>query len=398
MGKPSTVEDLKLNTSYEAIRKTLLQDHYADRLSKPLGYWVLPNDRRLPLAFLGRSLQELLSTPFQELSATPGIGQKKISSLVKLLHRATRDEPPAVPFGISELASEMRSSEKPSSVEPTDDFDPSLVSEALWTQWRDEVRKRQVGDEKLGRLAPTLQTLPTVIWHTPMSQYLDYSVAEIRRLRTHGEKRVRCVLEVFHSVYQRLVELGPNEDLERQLSPAPIRRVQDWVEQRLQIDAIPVDEEVMREFVEPLLAQLRTDSGATVYRLVEERLGLGGEAISVRAQARSMGVTRARVYQLLDDCGKVMSVRWPDGLSQLEKLNAHFAALGHPNSVLRLYYGVKELCFPEKVKEQGSTPTASRKPTAVRPGMPSDMGPATTSPSPGGVGMTDQRVVPRAWS
>ena len=33
-----------------------------------------------------------------------------------------------------------------------------------------------------------------------------------------------------------------------------------------------------------------------------------------------MGVTRARVYQLLEDCARVMDVRWPDGKTQLARL------------------------------------------------------------------------------
>ena len=85
MVKIASAEEYKLFNSFEEVRKTLLDERYADRLEKPLAYWALPNDRRLPLAFLGRTLNELLNTPFEQLSATPGIGQKKITSLVKLI-------------------------------------------------------------------------------------------------------------------------------------------------------------------------------------------------------------------------------------------------------------------------------------------------------------------------
>ena len=47
MSNSTSVEDYKLVTSFEEVRRELMQDRYADRLSKPLGYWVLPNDRRL---------------------------------------------------------------------------------------------------------------------------------------------------------------------------------------------------------------------------------------------------------------------------------------------------------------------------------------------------------------
>ena len=142
MGSMKMVEDLDLASRYQAVRDELLGQRYSDRMSKPLAYWVLPSDRRLPLAFLNRSLGELLSTPFPELSATPGIGEKKINSLVKLLHRATHDEPPAVPVGGSEHEHPTQGAES--------GFDPTLVSEALWSDWRDVVRRHGVGDETLG--------------------------------------------------------------------------------------------------------------------------------------------------------------------------------------------------------------------------------------------------------
>ena len=114
MTKIASAEDYKIVSSFQSLRKTLMEDKFADRLEKPLAYWALPNDRRLPLAFLGRTIKDLLETPFEELSATPGIGQKKISSLVKLLSRATKDQPPAVPIGMNdslvECARRLRSS------------------------------------------------------------------------------------------------------------------------------------------------------------------------------------------------------------------------------------------------------------------------------------------------
>ena len=193
VNKATSVEEYKIVSSFHTLRKTLLEEKFRDRLEKPLAYWALPNDRRLPLAFLGRTIKDLLDTPFEELSATPGIGQKKISSLVKLLSRATKDQPPAVPFGINELAE----SKKPATDGPqAANFDPTVVSEALWSQWRETVEQHGVGAEKLGRLAPTLQALPTVIWRTRLNNYTHYTVAEIRQLKTHGEKRVRVVLEI----------------------------------------------------------------------------------------------------------------------------------------------------------------------------------------------------------
>jgi hypothetical protein len=344
MTNTGSAEELGLGTRFDEVRQVLLQERYADRLGKPLEYWVLPSDRRLPLALLGRSVGELLSASFDELAATPGIGEKKIHSLVQLLYRATNDEPPSAAVGGSERHEHVASL----AVDEARRFDPSIVSEALWTEWRETVRRFAIADFRLGRLAPSLQRLPTVIWHKPLSDYLEHTVAEIRSLRTHGEKRVRCVLEVFHAVYHQLMGSNESTDLGRLLMPAPIRDVQDWVIRQLNATQVPAEEEVRERFARPLMNMIRTDCGPTVARLVEERLGVDTEPRSVREQARQMGVTRARIYQLLDDCGKVMAVRWPEGKVLLDRLTSHYSSLDQHQGQLRLFFGVCELCFPEK--------------------------------------------------
>ncbi len=347
MGRASFGEEFRLGSQFDEVRRTLLQEQYADRLEKPLGYWVLPSDRRLPLAFLDRKLGELLSTPFAELSATPGIGQKKIHSLVNLLYRATRDEPPYSHVGV---ARDNGAAENPAPFDSRQ-FDPSVVSEALWSEWREAVRGCGIADEQLGRLAPSLQRLPTVIWQAPLGNYLDLTVGEIRSLRTHGEKRVRCVLEVFHSVYHVLQSLEPQQDLRQALTSPRIRKVKQWIEGRLAVATLPSETEVRDEFVTPLLEQLEIDSGATVHRLAAERLGLNGTPRSVREQARQLGVTRARVYQLLDDCAKVINVRWPEGRAQLEQLMSHLAKADDDHAPLRLFFALRDLCFPVKAAD-----------------------------------------------
>jgi hypothetical protein len=347
MNKATTVEEFKLVSSFESLRKTLLQERYSDRLEKPLAFWALPSDRRLPLAFLGRTIGTLLNTPFAELNATPGIGQKKISSLIKLLARATRDEPPAVPFGVSD--SEPERVETKQREELPAGFDPMCVSEALWVQWRDTVRRMDLGYEKLGRLAPALQELPTVIWHTTLDTYVDRTLDEIRNLKTHGEKRIRVVLEVFCVVHQMLVDAGSQDHLAVRLAPKFIVPIENWIRRWMDQPGVPTEEEISRYLTGPLMEQLSVDAGETVIQLAKGRLGLDGPAQSVRTQSRRMGVTRARVYQLLDDCSKIMSVRWPEGQAQLRALAEKFRTENTDGKVdLKLFESTVELFFPRK--------------------------------------------------
>jgi len=346
MNKVTSVEDYKIVSNFQALRKQLLEDKYSDRLEKPLAYWALPNDRRLPMAFLGRTIKDLLATPFEELSATPGIGQKKISSLVKLLSRATKDSPPEVPIGDEATEAERVVEKKKTQL--TGPFDPSIVSEALWSQWIETVHKHDVGHEKLGRLAPTLQALPTVIWHTPLSHYMDYSVSEIRQLRTHGEKRVRVVLEVFSIVHQLLADAGTESHLSIRLVPKFTEPLERWVLQALEGSEVPSEEEVRDNLTIPLLNQTKIDAGDTIHELSEGRLGISGAPQSVRQQSKRMEVTRARVYQLLEECSKVMSVRWPEGQQLLASLVAKYQGEGVPKDKTRLLLATVELFFPGK--------------------------------------------------
>jgi hypothetical protein len=357
MNKVTSVEDYKIVSSFQSLRKTLLEDRYADRLEKPLAYWALPNDRRLPLAFLGRTIKDLLATPFEELSATPGIGQKKISSLVKLLSRATKDHPPAVPFGLTEI----NESRKPVAQKPrrqVTSFDPSIVSEALWAQWQETVVEHGVGREKLGRLAPTLEALPTVIWHTPLSHYVNHTVAEIRQMKTHGEKRVRVVLEVFYLVHEMLGSSAGQQHLALRIVPRFILPIENWLVQAIESPGLPSSDEIRDHLTIPLLNQILIDTGATIHELSAGRLGINGPPQSVRQQAKRMGVTRARVYQLLEDCSAVMAVRWPEGQSLLAQLDAKFHAEAEPHDDPRLFRATYELFFPGKYKMSEDEVTA----------------------------------------
>jgi len=339
----ASVENVKLSSDFERLRDILLQDEFVDHLNRPLAYWALSNDRRLPTAFLGRPLRDLLKTSFKDLSATPGIGQKKIGTLVELLARATKKHPPVMPPLKS--TADKKSEERTPRI--SDSFDPATVSEALWEEWRDTVRVHDVGHEKLGRLAPALLSVPTVIWNTRLSEYCGYSIAEIRQLKTHGEKRVRTILEVFHAVHQVLAHAPVHGPLSTRLFPRFVVPIDRGIAEIVESGTIPTRSELRDRIVLPLVDQLRLDLGPTVAKLVEGRLGLTGNPQPVRQQSRRMGVTRARVYQLLEDCEMVMEIRWPEGGRQLRSLHAHLQELSTPSDRLGLLRATIDLVYPD---------------------------------------------------
>lgn len=349
MNRPASADEFKQIGAFQSLRKTLLQERFSDRIDRPLAYWALPGDRRLPLAFLGRTLRELLSAEYENLAATPGIGKKKIGTMLALLARATTTRPPDV----ESLDGAPQANSAAARHHGDDGFDPSQVSEALWEEWRLTVRRHQVGNHTLGRLAPRLQAVPTVIWHTPLSTYLDYSLAEIRQLKTHGEKRVRTILQVFHGVHQVLSQAGADSHLSVRLAPTFLLPLERWIIESDLQNRVPPPAEVRRSLAEPLLAQLEIDAGPTVAKLADGRLGIHGDVQSVRLQARKLGVTRARVYQLLDDCAQVMAVRWPEGAGELNRLVEKIARLAGPNDSLDLLRATCELFFCGVARGEG---------------------------------------------
>lgn len=351
-----------LVSRFQLVCETLKQDRFADRLSKPLAFWVLPNDRRLPLALLNRTIDQLIHSTFDELAATPGIGRKKISSLVNLLVRATSDEPPSVPFGDGGGSSEEVSLlPPPVRIGPgarTETFDAYLVSEALWSQWTDVVRQSTLGNESIGRVADSLRGIPTVIWTKTLGEYEDLTLSQIRGLRTHGEKRVRCVMQVMHKAYCTLQSFPNDSDptIRRRLGSQRIVKISHWIEQLIQNDRIPPTTEVREQLVDPILDQIDTDCGESVHKVAQQRLGLEGETLSVREQAQAIGVTRARIYQLLEDCHKVIEVRWPNGRSQLDRLTARLGSQSDSMEDPELFIATRQLCFPERPTDRLDAP------------------------------------------
>ena len=319
--RTTSVEELQVIGRFEHLRKLLLADGYAAHLDKPLVYWALPTDRRLPLALMGRKLRDLLDTPFAELAATPGIGSKKIRSFIKLLARAADTDATVLPLDPPVPEAEPQDRAKAAS---TNGFDPAAVSEVVWGQWRASVIRHGLGGEALGRFAPSLKQMTRVIWNRPLEHYANMSLDEIRGSRTHGEKRVLAILEVFHALHSLIAGVGPQEHLVLRIVPRHIDAVETWVGRNLQLPGIPGEEELLTRFVDPLLAQVRIDANPQIVSLAENRLGLHAPVTSVRQVARNMGLTRARVYQLLNEVNDIATVRWPNGRHQVYELDAKF--------------------------------------------------------------------------
>ena len=343
-----SAKELQFASRFEALRDILLSGRYVEHLDKPLAYWAVPTDRRLPVALLGRRLGDLLETPFVELLATPGIGHRKMASFVLLLSRAANTDPGelcAVVDPSPSCAADGVSSDTGHSAV----FDADRVSEVTWAQWRASVVRNGLSRETLGHFSPSLRNMTRVIWFVPLGAYTSSTLAEIRAMKTHGEKRVRAILEVFHAAHELVAGMGEQKHLVVRVLPRLIDGVERWTSWALQQASVPGRDEIFANFVQPLLDQVRIDAAPQVVALVENRLGVDGPITSVRQAARSMGLTRARVYQLLSEISDIMRVRWPLGRRQTHALSDKFKAESAESlaaAELWQLYAAVELFYP----------------------------------------------------
>ncbi|HVC95260.1 MAG TPA: hypothetical protein VND64_16310 [Pirellulales bacterium] len=326
----------------EARRKLLSQADCAERLEKPLAYWVVSGDRRLPFAFLDRALGELVETPLADLLATPGIGIRKVQTLIMLLNRASQPLPPGALAPPVDVAPKDLATAN-GHADAAEEVDAAIVSEALWVQWQATVTERHLEQETLGRLVQTLRDLPRVIWRWPLSNYTNLSLAEVRSLKTHGVKRVNAVLEVFGNLHAILAHAGRRPHLAVQVVPQSIVALETWVMDSLESREPITLAEVQERFVTPLLNQVRIDATSQVAKLAERRMSSSGA--TVRQAAQRLGLTRARVYQLLDEVAEIVAVRWPMGRLLIGKMREKLHAAGIEDDAKTLFDAACELFF-----------------------------------------------------
>ena len=188
-----------------------------------------------------------------------------------------------------------------------------------------------------------------VIWNTPLGAYTSSTLAEIRAMRTHGEKRIRALLEVFHAAHAIVAGMGTQDHLVVRIVPRLIDRVEQWIGRRCSGRAFPASRRSSPTSFSPLLEQVRIDATQQIATLAENRLGVDGPITSVRQAARTMGLTRARVYQLLNEINDIMMVRWPTGRHQSYELREKFKADAAELECvpdLRQFHAAVELFYP----------------------------------------------------
>ena len=191
-----------------------------------------------------------------------------------------------------------------------------------------------------------------------MEEYADRSLADIRSLKTHGEKRVNAILEVFCTVHEALATATLQENIDVVIVPRFVPPLTRWLMETVAQPDLPPVDELHKHIVKPMVNQIKIDLGDQVAGLAAARLCLDENSPSVKQQAETIGVTRARVYQLLEDCAKVMDVRWPEGRWLFAPLATRFGT-SDPETI-GLVHGIVDLFYPAGTTGQ-RRPTKSTK-------------------------------------
>jgi hypothetical protein len=188
--------------------------------------------------------------------------------------------------------------------------------------------------------------MPTVIWETPLAEYLGMSLSDLRTRKTHGEKRVAAILEVFYFIHRLLDGADTHGCYAIKLTPGYMADIESWIARVTQNGYLPDDDEIRNKLLEPVFHQILVDAGATPYDLICGRLGIDAEPENVREQSKKLGVTRARVYQILEDCQRVMHIRWPQGRGQLGVLLEKISTEAPDSPMVVLLNEMRTLLFP----------------------------------------------------
>ncbi|HWB11196.1 MAG TPA: hypothetical protein VG826_18350 [Pirellulales bacterium] len=326
------VVDFQLVTEFNAVRDQLLGLELNGHWEKPLAYWAQATDRHLPMALVDRTLKCVVETPFQQLAQTPGVGPKKLNSLIMLLGRAANSRATNGTGGVSHVNGQK--TERKSD-------DASAISEELWCLWGSNLRSRGLETETLGRFAPSLRQIPRLMWRKRLDDYLSLSLAEIRALRRHGEKRVAALIEIVGGLHKITEHLASQPHVVVRIEPRFVAQLEDWfaafslaVSSRNRAAPapgkgegtgreLPDDLSVCRELIEPLIEQARIDVGDHAAAILGERI-LRPQS-SMQHTAGQLGLTRSRVYELITETAAALEVRWPQGRRRLLELRSQLA-------------------------------------------------------------------------
>lgn len=320
---------------YENARKAFLESKEHWLATQPLERWILPSDRHLPSSLIVLSLRDIFEKPYHALLETKGVGESKLDKLIVLIERALKEfvyqnehpetnhngiAPPAVNADLKRSSFDLLSA--------LENFSLNELTPTVWQHVCQCIKRHSLEHYPLGRFAETLDELPRGLWNCPLSDFVEYSISELKQVKGYGDQRISCVLEILVTTARLVTQCPSNTHLAIKVFPARIERISSWINRVLRDDQLPDYSSLCQHFVIPLLHQLEHDLGSQPAEMIERRLGVEREPETLDQIGESFALTRERIRQLTLRAPEVMEVRWPEGKHLLDDFFEKFRSSG----------------------------------------------------------------------
>ena len=189
-----------------------------------------------------------------------------------------------------------------------------------------------------------------------------YSWAEIMGGK---RKRLGCVAQLFSRIPQFV---SISNDLGVAIEPvaAQILLAKSTIREILNSRRSPTQDELSRGVIAPLLEQVEVDCGPESSLVAKLRLGLGHRGRLFRDIASEMGISNARVGQLLKRAQGALLIRWREGEYLFDDLCELLQRGNSDFDSYRLCYRVFEVFYPDRLAlKQDAVPVAFGRDTTV---------------------------------
>ena len=337
----------------------LLETHPHHRLlDVPLWHWLQSDHLHIPVAWLDRTLREVLRLRLGEIASTRGIGAKKLEKLVLAVDRARQEIARDVRVGLCHTDRSTGdhgsdSMEFPYRVAcdahflgakhtPLRDLD-----ERGWRCVAQVVRHHGLEDFMLGRFAPSLRELDRALWDAKIATFTRRPLSELERLQGCGPVRLQQSICQVLSLAFVLNALPIRDDMRLSLLAGPIAEANRWLAQLLppERQELPEMQSIRDGFLRPLLMQVENDGNARLSKVVRRRIGDGVQPATLREIGTEYGVTPDRIRTLLEQAAFILYVRWHEGDYLLQGACAELSVRGDVTEQGQLLTRIHDVLF-----------------------------------------------------
>jgi len=194
-----TVWKFKLAEEFVAVRAELNKDEFAAKIDRPLRDWTVLDDRPLPVCFFDTNVRSIINSSFSVLFDTPGVGQKKMAVLLRVLRRIAGMAEPATAGSASEPASSPIARYCPPYSRAAIDIQTELS--ARFQRLR-HVLLQSGSHDVLARplrywATPSDRRLPTILLDNSVAELLEMPIAAMSDAPYVGPKKISALMDLL---------------------------------------------------------------------------------------------------------------------------------------------------------------------------------------------------------